>query len=245
MLTEGLKNGVFVRYLHHEADPRIIHRDIKASNVLLDSDFNPLVADFGFAKLIPDGVSHMTTRVKGSLGYLATEYAMWGKVSESCDVYSFGILLIEARLRPEAHRAPPGWGEADHHHRAEPLMASTSRLTEIVDPRLHGDFDVQQLRRVLHAAARAVQSEPDRRPTMNQVLDVIRGSAPAADPVKNAGRMKAACRGPLDEGGRGSTMSGSVVRLKSVNYGKELMDMDDDEEDEAEGGDDDLKGKTT
>ncbi|KAG0500102.1 hypothetical protein HPP92_000174 [Vanilla planifolia] len=223
-------------YLHHEADPRIIHRDIKASNVLLDSDFNPLVADFGFAKLIPDGVSHMTTRVKGTLGYLAPEYAMWGKVSESCDVYSFGILLIELvsgrkpieRLQGGVKRTITEW--------AEPLMASTSRLTEIVDPRLHGDFDVQQLRRVLHAAARAVQSEPDRRPTMNQVLDVIRGSAPAADPVKNAGRMKAACRGPLDEEeAEGSTMSGSVVRLKSVNYGKELMDMDDDEEDEAEG----------
>lgn len=81
--------------MHHEADPHIIHRDIKAGNILLDSEFQAKVADFGFAKLIPEGVTHLTTRVKGTLGYLAPEYAMWGKVSENCDVYSFGILLLE------------------------------------------------------------------------------------------------------------------------------------------------------
>ncbi|KAJ6791675.1 PTI1-like tyrosine-protein kinase [Iris pallida] len=114
-----------IAYLHHNVTPHIIHRDVKASNVLLDSDFRAQVAEFGFAKLIPDGATHVTTRVKGTLGYLTPEYAMLGKASEGCDVYSFGILLLElaSGRRPiervdaeaEAHDhgvgAPAGQGE--------------------------------------------------------------------------------------------------------------------------------------
>jgi serine/threonine protein kinase len=115
--AEGLE------YLHHEVTPHIIHRDIKASNVLLDSDFAPLVADFGFAKLVPDGVSHMTTRVKGTLGYLAPEYAMWGKVSGACDVYSFGILLLELVSGREPIEQLPSGAKRTITEWAEPLIA--------------------------------------------------------------------------------------------------------------------------
>jgi serine/threonine protein kinase len=152
-------------YLHHDVTPHIIHRDIKASNALLDSDFAPLVADFGFAKLVPEGVSHMTTRVKGTLGYLAPEYAMWGKVSGACDVYSFGILLLELvsgrkpieRLPSGAKRTITEW--------AEPLIAR-GRLGDLVDPRLRVAFD----------AALCVQGEPDRRP---DIRTVVRGESDA------------------------------------------------------------------
>lgn len=112
------------RYLHHEVSPHIIHRDVKASNVLLNSNFEPLVADFGFAKLIPEGVSHMTTRVKGTLGYLAPEYAMWGKVSESCDVYSFGILLLELVTGRKPIERLPGGVRRTITEWAEPLIAN-------------------------------------------------------------------------------------------------------------------------
>ncbi|KAF0902646.1 hypothetical protein E2562_018275 [Oryza meyeriana var. granulata] len=212
-------------YLHHEVTPHIIHRDIKASNVLLDSDFAPLVADFGFAKLVPEGVSHMTTRVKGTLGYLAPEYAMWGKVSGACDVYSFGILLLELvsgrkpieRLPSGAKRTITEW--------AEPLIAR-GRLGDLVDPRLRGAFDAAQLARVVEAAALCVQGEPDRRPDMRLVVRILRGDADAA-------------AGP-------GTKKDQPVRMKSIKYADHLMEMDkssvyygEGEEDDDDDDDDD------
>uniref|UniRef100_A0ACD5ZDQ5 Uncharacterized protein n=1 Tax=Avena sativa TaxID=4498 RepID=A0ACD5ZDQ5_AVESA len=216
-------------HLHHEASPGIIHRDIKASNVLLDSDFAPLVADFGFAKLVPEGVSHMTTRVKGTLGYLAPEYAMWGKVSGACDVYSFGILVVELvsgrkpieRLPSGAKRTITEW--------AEPLIAR-GRLSDLVDPRLRGVYDAAELARMLEAAALCVQGEPERRPDMRAVVRILRGETAATD--------GAAAKGD------GAVHAQPAVRLKSVKYADHLMenessvdsaadgDEDEDEEDE-------------
>uniref|UniRef100_A0A0E0LE70 Protein kinase domain-containing protein n=1 Tax=Oryza punctata TaxID=4537 RepID=A0A0E0LE70_ORYPU len=213
-------------YLHHEANPHIIHRDVKASNVLLDSGFSPLVADFGFAKLVPEGVSHMTTRVKGTLGYLAPEYAMWGKVSGACDVYSFGILLLELvsgrkpieRLPSGAKRTITEW--------AEPLIAR-GRLGDLVDPRLRGAFDAAQLSRVVEAAALCVQAEPERRPDMRAVVRILRGGVDADAAEKDQ----------------------QPVRMKSIKYADHLMEMDkssvyygegeDEDDDEEEDMDDD------
>ncbi|XP_021305588.1 PTI1-like tyrosine-protein kinase At3g15890 [Sorghum bicolor] len=205
-------------YLHHEAAPHIIHRDIKASNVLLDSDFAPLVADFGFAKLVPEGVSHMTTRVKGTLGYLAPEYAMWGKVSGACDVYSFGILLLELvsgrkpieRLPSGAKRTITEW--------AEPLIAR-GRLGDLVDPRLRGAFDAAQLARVVECAALCVQGEPDRRPDMRTVVRILRGENVAA-----AAAAAAAATVGARGGGKGEQKV--PVRIESVKYADRLMEMD-------------------
>ncbi|KAH6779422.1 hypothetical protein C2S52_010659 [Perilla frutescens var. hirtella] len=202
----GSAEGIL--YLHHEVTPHIIHRDIKASNVLLDSNFDPLVADFGFAKLIPEGVSHMTTRVKGTLGYLAPEYAMWGKVSESCDVYSFGILLLEIVTGRKPIEKLPGGIKRTITEWAEPHI-SRGRFKDLVDPKLRGNFDEKQLVQTVNAAALCVQSEPEKRPTMKEVVALLKGQH---DPNSNS---KAA-----------------AARIRSIKYGEELMARDQESDDD-------------
>lgn len=165
-----------IAYLHHHATPHIIHRDVKASNVLLDSDFQAQVADFGFAKLIPDGATHVTTRVKGTLGYLAPEYAMLGKASESCDVYSFGILLLELasgkkpieKLGAVTKRTITDW--------ALPLVRG-EKFSEIADARLNGNFVEEELKRIVLVALVCAHNQPEKRPTMLEVVELLKGES--------------------------------------------------------------------
>ncbi|CAN1761561.1 PTI1-like tyrosine-protein kinase At3g15890 [Linum perenne] len=147
-------------YLHHHATPHIIHRDVKASNVLLDSNFQAQVADFGFAKFIPD----------------APEYAMLGKASESCDVFSFGILLLELcsgkkpleKVNATVKRTIIEW--------ALPLACS-KKFDEVADPRLDGKFEGEEMKRVVLVALVCTQTKPEKRPTMLEVVELLKSDS--------------------------------------------------------------------
>ncbi|XVE81032.1 hypothetical protein DITRI_Ditri15bG0030400 [Diplodiscus trichospermus] len=115
--------------------------------------------NFGIAKLIPDIVTHMTTRVKGTLGYLAPEYAIWGKVSKSCDVYSFGILLVEIISAKKTNRETSRWVKASHSG---------------IDRRLQGKFDQAQLKSVVMIALRCTDSNPENRLSMLEVVEWLK-----------------------------------------------------------------------
>ena len=142
--------------------------------MLLDLDFQPRVADFGFAKLIPEGATHVTTRVKGTLGYLAPEYAMLGKANECCDVYSFGILLLELasgrkpieKLSAAVKRSITEW--------ALPLICE-SKYDELADPKLNGKYVNEELKRLVLVALICTHSRPEKRPTMLEVVELLKG----------------------------------------------------------------------
>lgn len=142
--------------------------------MLLDSEFDAKVADFGFAKLIPEGVTHLTTRVKGTLGYLAPEYAMWGKVSESCDVYSFGILLLEIISARKPLEKLQGGLKRDIVQWASPFL-DKGAFEHIADPRLKGKFDRDELKRVISIAVRCTDTEAENRPSMSEIVAWLKG----------------------------------------------------------------------
>ncbi|XP_016468989.1 LRR receptor-like serine/threonine-protein kinase FEI 1 [Nicotiana tabacum] len=158
-------------YLHHDCSPRIIHRDIKSSNILLDGNFEARVSDFGLAKLLEDEESHITTIVAGTFGYLAPEYMQSGRATEKTDVYSFGVLVLEvvSGKRPtdatfiEKGLNIVGWLN---------FLATESRQRDIVDPHCER-VQTESLDALLSVATQCVSSNPEERPTMHRVVQIL------------------------------------------------------------------------
>ncbi|XP_057785242.1 LRR receptor-like serine/threonine-protein kinase FEI 1 [Salvia miltiorrhiza] len=157
-----------VAYLHHDCSPKIVHRDIKSSNILLDENLEPHVSDFGLAKLLVDEDAHVTTVVAGTFGYLAPEYLQSGRATEKSDVYSFGVLLLElvTGKRPtdptfvQRGLNVVGW------------MNTQKRVEDIVDRRCR-DAAVETVEVLVEIAARCTDADPEERPSMQQVLQLL------------------------------------------------------------------------
>ncbi|XP_009769580.1 proline-rich receptor-like protein kinase PERK8 [Nicotiana sylvestris] len=164
-------------YLHEDCHPRIIHRDIKSSNILLDINFEAQVADFGLARLAGDvNSTHVSTRVMGTFGYLAPEYASSGKLTEKSDVYSFGVVLLELITgRKPVDQSQP-LGDESLVEWARPLLAQaleTENFEDIVDPRLEKNFVASEMFRMIEAAAACVRHSGPKRPRMSQVVRAL------------------------------------------------------------------------
>ncbi|KAK7317814.1 hypothetical protein RJT34_02368 [Clitoria ternatea] len=167
-VTKGLA------FLHEEVLPHIIHRDIKASNVLLDKELQPKISDFGLAKLIPPNLTHISTRVAGTAGYLAPEYAIRNQVTRKSDVYSFGVLLLEiVSGRPNTNRRLPV-EEQYLLTRAWDLYES-GELETLMDAFLVGDFNVEEAVRFCKIGLLCTQDAPQLRPSMSSVLNMLLG----------------------------------------------------------------------
>lgn len=159
-------------YLHEAIEPKVVHRDIKSSNILIDDEFNSKVSDFGLAKLLGAGKSHVTTRVMGTFGYVAPEYANSGLLNEKSDVYSFGVVLLEAITG----RDPVDYGRPAHEVNLVDwlkMMVGNRRSEEVVDPNIEVRPSTRSLKRALLTALRCVDPDSDKRPKMGQVVRML------------------------------------------------------------------------
>ncbi|KAF3436552.1 hypothetical protein FNV43_RR23644 [Rhamnella rubrinervis] len=162
-------------YLHEDSQPCVIHRDFKASNILLENNFHAKVADFGLAKQAPEGrTNYLSTRVMGTFGYVAPEYAMTGHLLVKSDVYSYGVVLLELLTgRKPVDMSQPA-GQENLVTWARPILRDKDRLEELADPRLGGKYPKEDFIRVCTIAAACVAPEASQRPTMGEVVQSLK-----------------------------------------------------------------------
>lgn len=177
-IAMGAARGI--AYLHEDCHPRIIHRDIKSSNILLDENFEARVSDFGLAKLALDANTHVTTRVMGTFGYMAPEYASSGKLTEKSDVYSFGVVLLELITGRKPVDTSQPLGEESLVEWARPLLSralESKDFQHLTDPGLDKSYVDSEMFRMIEAAAACIRHSSAKRPQMGQVVRSLENMA--------------------------------------------------------------------
>ncbi|OIW11600.1 hypothetical protein TanjilG_15294 [Lupinus angustifolius] len=189
----GIARGL--AYLHEESRLKIVHRDIKATNVLLDRNLNAKISDFGLAKLDEDENTHISTRIAGTIGYMAPEYAMRGYLTDKADVYSFGVVALEIVS-----------GRSNTNYRSKEefvylldwayFLEEQGNLLELVDPDLGTEYSEEEAMRMIQMALICTNPSPTLRPLMSSVVSMLEGDTPIQVPkikrveVSQDGRFK-------------------------------------------------------
>ncbi|PPR96372.1 hypothetical protein GOBAR_AA24285 [Gossypium barbadense] len=157
-----------LEYLHENCNPPVVHRDIKSSNILLDSNFNAKLSDFGLA--VTTGSQNKNVKLSGTLGYVAPEYLLEGKLTDKSDVYAFGVVLLELligkkpleKMSPTQHQSLVTW--------VMPQLTDRLKLPKLVDPVIKDTMDLKHLYQVAAVAVLCIQPEPSYRPLITDVL---------------------------------------------------------------------------
>ncbi|KAI4380028.1 hypothetical protein MLD38_006262 [Melastoma candidum] len=183
-LKIALGSAKGLAYLHEDCHPKIIHRDIKAANILLDFKFEAKVADFGLAKLTSDVNTHVSTRVMGTFGYLAPEYAASGKLTEKSDVFSFGVMLLELITGRRPVDTMNTYMDDSLVDWARPQLTRAledGNFDSLVDPKLQNNYNHGEMARMVACAAACVRHSSRRRPRMSQIVRALEGDVSLSD----------------------------------------------------------------
>ncbi|WOK97638.1 putative LRR receptor-like serine/threonine-protein kinase [Canna indica] len=171
-IAMGTAHGL--EYLHEHCNPKIIHRDVKAANVLLDENFEAVVGDFGLAKLVDVRKTSVTTRVQGTMGHIAPEYLSTGKSSSKTDVFGYGIMLLELVTGQRAIDMSLLEGDVLLLDKVRKLSRE-KQLDTIIDRNLNRKYDIQQVEKIVQIALLCTQPSPEARPNMSHVIGMLEG----------------------------------------------------------------------